>query len=73
MNERAARRVPCPRCSAPTLFAPTNRWRPFCSESCAGIDLGAWASEAYRVESGPQGVQPQSPSDTDGLAPPPPR
>jgi len=25
------------------------RWRPFCSERCKLIDLGAWASEAYRV------------------------
>jgi endogenous inhibitor of DNA gyrase (YacG/DUF329 family) len=71
MNGRAARRVPCPRCAAPTLFAPSNRWRPFCSERCAGIDLGAWASEAYRVESGAQGADPQSPSDMDGLETPP--
>jgi uncharacterized protein len=44
------RHVPCPRCRAPSLFAPANRWRPFCGERCAGIDLGAWGSEAYRVE-----------------------
>jgi uncharacterized protein len=73
MNERAARRVPCPRCAAPTMFAPSNRWRPFCSERCAGIDLGAWASEAYRVESRAQGADPQSLSDMDGAAPPSPR
>jgi len=41
--------VPCPRCGAPARFAPENRWRPFCSERCKTIDLGAWASEAYRV------------------------
>jgi uncharacterized protein len=24
-------------------------WRPFCSERCKLIDLGAWAEERYRV------------------------
>jgi endogenous inhibitor of DNA gyrase (YacG/DUF329 family) len=41
------------------VFAPANRWRPFCSERCHGIDLGAWSSEAYRV---PQ----KAPADPDG-------
>jgi hypothetical protein len=26
-----------------------NRYRPFCSERCRLIDLGAWASENYRI------------------------
>jgi endogenous inhibitor of DNA gyrase (YacG/DUF329 family) len=67
MSESAARRVPCPRCAASTVFAPSNRWRPFCSERCAGIDLGAWASEAYRVASGPV---PTSLPDADGVGTP---
>jgi endogenous inhibitor of DNA gyrase (YacG/DUF329 family) len=29
--------------------AKANPARPFCSERCRMIDLGAWASEAYRV------------------------
>ena len=41
--------VPCPRCGQPALFAPENKWRPFCSERCKLIDLGDWASERYRV------------------------
>ncbi len=45
----AVRTVPCPRCGAPARFAPDNRWRPFCSERCKVIDLGAWAAERYRV------------------------
>ena len=44
------RRVPCPTCKRPAVFAPSNRWRPFCSERCRGVDLGAWANESYRVE-----------------------
>ncbi|WP_198289145.1 DNA gyrase inhibitor YacG [Methyloversatilis thermotolerans] len=39
----------CPRCGAPALFSPANPWRPFCSERCKQIDLGAWANEEYRV------------------------
>ena len=48
-----ARRVPCPTCGRPALFAPQNAWRPFCSERCRGVDLGAWANERYRVEVAP--------------------
>jgi uncharacterized protein len=49
----AARQVPCPHCGQPALFAPENRWRPFCSERCRAMDLGAWAEERYRVASPP--------------------
>jgi endogenous inhibitor of DNA gyrase (YacG/DUF329 family) len=41
--------VACPRCGTATPFSPENKWRPFCSERCKMIDLGAWASEAYRT------------------------
>lgn len=43
--------VPCPTCGGPSLFAPGNRWRPFCSARCRQIDLGAWADETFRVPS----------------------
>ena len=46
---RSARTVKCPVCEKPTLFAPSNPWRPFCSERCKTRDLGAWAAEEYRV------------------------
>lgn len=48
-NSRPARKVPCPTCGQPAVFAPENPWRPFCSERCRGVDLGAWATERYRV------------------------
>ena len=41
--------VACPTCGEPAPFAPGNRWRPFCSERCKLIDLGAWATESYRI------------------------
>jgi len=46
-----ARVVPCPACRSATLFHPSNRFRPFCSARCRGLDLGAWADESYRVAS----------------------
>ncbi len=45
--------VPCPTCREPTRYAPANPWRPFCSARCRGNDLGAWASENYRVAAAP--------------------
>lgn len=45
----AVRQVPCPRCGTLVAWTPQNRFRPFCSERCKMIDLGAWADEEYRV------------------------
>ena len=44
-----ARTVACPNCGKNAKWDPQNHWRPFCSERCKLIDLGAWASEKYRV------------------------
>jgi endogenous inhibitor of DNA gyrase (YacG/DUF329 family) len=41
--------VPCPGCGGESVYAPTNPYRPFCSERCKNHDLGAWASESFRV------------------------
>jgi endogenous inhibitor of DNA gyrase (YacG/DUF329 family) len=45
----APRTVKCPQCGTTVEWSPASRWRPFCSERCKMIDLGAWASEAYRI------------------------
>jgi uncharacterized protein len=45
----APRFVNCPQCGRPVEWSPTSRWRPFCSQRCRTLDLGAWAAEAYRV------------------------
>ncbi|MEW6611283.1 MAG: DNA gyrase inhibitor YacG [Pseudomonadota bacterium] len=39
---------PCPQCHKPAPWEG-NPYRPFCSERCRLLDLGAWASEQYRV------------------------
>jgi len=41
--------VPCPRCGQPALFAPENKWRPFCSERCKLLDLSHWVDGDYRI------------------------
>ena len=42
-------KVDCPTCGRKADFSPANRWRPFCSERCKTADLGAWATEAYKI------------------------
>ena len=56
------RTVPCPRCGGPSAFSPENKWRPFCSERCKLIDLGAWATESYRMPAEEQDPQQDEPS-----------
>ncbi|MFA9438911.1 DNA gyrase inhibitor YacG [Uliginosibacterium sp. sgz301328] len=46
---KPVRTVTCPQCGSPAEWSPRNPYRPFCSERCKLIDLGAWASESYRV------------------------
>lgn len=42
------RTFPCPRCSQPSTWEG-NPSRPFCSERCKLIDLGAWANDEYKL------------------------
>lgn len=41
--------VNCPTCGSPVAWNETFPLRPFCSERCKMIDLGAWATESYRI------------------------
>ncbi len=43
--------VKCPICRSETPWTG-NRYRPFCSERCRFIDLGAWADGNYRITGG---------------------
>lgn len=43
------RMVSCPQCATKVIWSSDNPWRPFCSEHCKMMDLGAWASESYRI------------------------
>ena len=39
--------VDCPTCGKKVEWTEQNKFRPFCSERCKKIDLGAWAEERY--------------------------
>ena len=41
--------VNCPRCQTTVMWSADSPYRPFCSERCKLMDLGAWATEKYRV------------------------
>ena len=66
MSTAPKRIVRCPCCGGPSVYAPENLHRPFCSERCKNMDSGAWASEGYRVPA------PPSSEDADTEEPPKP-
>jgi uncharacterized protein len=53
--------VSCPNCGKPVAWSPESPWRPFCSERCKLIDLGAWFNEEHAIpgEDEPDGDQDQ--------------
>lgn len=42
-------KIKCPTCRQKTEWE-NNPFRPFCSERCKLIDLGAWANGEYIIE-----------------------
>jgi uncharacterized protein len=56
------RYVACPRCGAQVAWTKDSPCRPFCSERCKMADLGAWATEEYRVSA----VEEKRPDDAPG-------
>ena len=41
--------ISCPACGAKHHYDVKSKFRPFCSEHCQLIDLGAWSQERYRI------------------------
>ena len=57
-------RIPCRICGKAVVAddeKPFPEAFPFCSLRCRTIDLGAWASDAYRIAGKPM----QEPKDSD--------
>jgi endogenous inhibitor of DNA gyrase (YacG/DUF329 family) len=52
--------VDCPTCGKKVEWSEKNPFRPFCSERCKKIDLGAWAEEKYVI---PVVNPPENPDD----------
>lgn len=42
-------KVKCPTCHREVEWSENSPWRPFCSERCKLIDLGAWANGDYVI------------------------
>jgi endogenous inhibitor of DNA gyrase (YacG/DUF329 family) len=61
------RTVTCPSCKGPSPFEAGNPWRPFCSQRCREHDLGAWASESYRVQA-PASTEDADPDELGGTS-----
>lgn len=51
-REELMPKVKCPQCGKETEFTG-NEYRPFCSERCKLLDLGAWADGDYAVPADP--------------------
>jgi endogenous inhibitor of DNA gyrase (YacG/DUF329 family) len=45
----SAARVKCPTCSREIEWSEAAPFRPFCSERCKLIDLGAWLTEQRAI------------------------
>ncbi|MGA2777919.1 MAG: DNA gyrase inhibitor YacG [Steroidobacteraceae bacterium] len=41
--------VKCPTCKRPVEWVPESVFRPFCSDRCRLIDLGAWLTEKHAI------------------------
>jgi len=41
--------VKCPTCKRPVEWSEESVYRPFCSDRCRLIDLGAWFGEQHRI------------------------
>jgi uncharacterized protein len=41
--------VKCPTCKRPVEWSAASVYRPFCSDRCRLIDLGAWLTEQHKL------------------------
>ncbi len=41
--------VKCPTCKRPVTWSAESPYRPFCSDRCRLIDLGAWLTEQHKI------------------------
>jgi len=55
-----ARQFSCPTCNRPIQWNDAFPDRPFCSERCRLIDLGAWLTEKHAIPGEPVEDAPDS-------------
>ena len=44
-----ATKVDCPTCGKKVEWTEQSKFRPFCSDRCRLIDLGAWLTEQHKI------------------------
>lgn len=49
-TQGAVLKVACPTCKKELVYSSANPFRPFCSERCKLIDLGAWANDEIKLK-----------------------
>jgi endogenous inhibitor of DNA gyrase (YacG/DUF329 family) len=62
-------RVKCPTCKREIDWS-TSPFRPFCSDRCRLIDLGAWLSEQHAIPSDAGAEEGERRQDEEELGPP---
>jgi uncharacterized protein len=53
IDSTMATTVNCPTCATKVEWGEQSPFRPFCSDRCKQIDLGAWANEQYVIPAVP--------------------
>lgn len=56
--------VKCPTCRRDVEFSPASQYRPFCSDRCRLIDLGAWLTEQHKIPDEAGTTEESLPSDS---------
>ena len=58
----AAPRLLCPTCKRELSWNEQFPWRPFCSERCKMVDLGAWLADARGIPGEPVDSSAENPN-----------
>ncbi|HEY1899161.1 MAG TPA: DNA gyrase inhibitor YacG [Steroidobacteraceae bacterium] len=55
--------VKCPTCGRSIEWSDQSPFRPFCSERCRVIDLGAWLTEKHAIPGDEAPLEPGGPDE----------
>jgi uncharacterized protein len=56
--------VKCPTCKRPVEWSEESVHRPFCSDRCRLIDLGAWLTEKHKIPDDAHAIGDESQKDS---------
>jgi endogenous inhibitor of DNA gyrase (YacG/DUF329 family) len=58
--------VKCPTCRRPVAWSAESPYRPFCSDRCRLIDMGAWLTEQHKIPDESSAAGEDSPGTASG-------